>query len=293
MLETMFGNGLVEWCHCIFQRTWIIKSICHKRTVGFLQNLHSYVLQQCLFLQQCFIESGLGPKGNLNWDNLVSKSVMFSKETLQHMLCCQIQAHIKQAAVFYYKTGPIKAAYNSDTTHNSPINIYLIPGEIHCLDILQNQVLYIYNVYMYIYVFFALEYRHLMTFVPSFNRVKFLRCNMSHVKWLPCFPTLTDGLRAAPGAVVKAGPLGWANQTVSRLAAKTQQALGFKFFPSQTSTVGRHPRVSADSWTYTYIYMRHRVNDTNQQRDTCTPLKQSRTITLSWWLTVCIETYGT
>lgn len=103
--------------------------------------------------------------------------------------------------------------------------------------------------------FFALEYRHLMTFVPSFNRVKFLRCNMSHVKWLPCFPTLTDGLRGAPGAVVKAGPLGWANQTVSRLAAKTQQALGFKFFPSQTSTVGRHPRVSADSWTYTYIYI--------------------------------------
>lgn len=52
------------------------------------------------------------------------------------------------------------------------------------------------------------------------------------------FPTLTDRLCAAPGAVVKAGPLNWANQTVSRLAAKTQQALGFKFFPSQTGTVG-------------------------------------------------------
>ncbi len=75
---------------------------------------------------------------------------------------------------------------------------------------------------------------------------------MSQVKSLPCFPTLTDGLRAAPGAIVKAGPLGWANQAVSRLAAETQQALGFKFFPSETNTVGRHPWVTADSWTYTY-----------------------------------------
>lgn len=133
--------------------------------MGFLQNLHSYVLQQCLFLQQCFIESGLGPKGNLNRDNLVSKSVLFSKETLQHMLCCQIQAHIKQAAVFYYKTGPIKAAYNSDTTHNSPINIYLIPGEIHCLE---PSAVYMQCIHVHI-CFFALEYKHLMTFVPSFN----------------------------------------------------------------------------------------------------------------------------
>lgn len=75
---------------------------------------------------------------------------------------------------------------------------------------------------------------------------------MSQVQSLPLFPTLTDRLRAAPGAVVKAGPLSRANQTIPRLAAETQQALGFKFFPSQTGTVGRHPWVSTDSWTYTY-----------------------------------------
>lgn len=155
MLETMFGNGLVEWCHCIFQRTWIIKSISHKCTVGFLQNLHSYVLQQCLFLQQCFIESGLGPKGNLNWDNLVSKSVMFSKETLQFMLCCQIQAHIKQAAVFYYKTGPIKAAYNSDTTHNSPIK-YLLDSRRNSLPWYTTEPSAVYMQCIHVHIWFFL-----------------------------------------------------------------------------------------------------------------------------------------
>lgn len=73
------------------------------------------------------------------------------------------------------------------------------------------------------------------------------------VEWLADSPTLTDRLRATPGAIVQAGPLSRANQTKSRLAAKTQQALGFKFLPSQPRTVGRHTWVSADSWTYTYL----------------------------------------
>lgn len=73
------------------------------------------------------------------------------------------------------------------------------------------------------------------------------------VKGLADSPTLTDRLRATPGAVVQAGPLSRANQTKSRLAAKTQQALGFKFLPSQPRAVGRHAGVSADSWTYTYL----------------------------------------
>lgn len=72
--------------------------------------------------------------------------------------------------------------------------------------------------------------------------------------------TLTDGLRTTPGAVVLAGPLGRANQTVSCLAAKTQQALGFKLFPSQPRAVGRHSGVSAHSWTDTYLKTRRRVN---------------------------------
>lgn len=64
-------------------------------------------------------------------------------------------------------------------------------------------------------------------------------------------PTLTDGLRAAPGAVVEAVPLGRANQSVARLAAEAQQALGFEFLASQTGTVRRSPWVAADSWAYT------------------------------------------
>lgn len=63
---------------------------------------------------------------------------------------------------------------------------------------------------------------------------------------------MTDRLCAAPGAIVKAGPLSRANQVVSCLAAKTQKALGFKFFPSKTGTMGRDPWVSTDSGTYTY-----------------------------------------
>lgn len=75
----------------------------------------------------------------------------------------------------------------------------------------------------------------------------------SHVKRLPCSPTLTDRLRATPGAVVKAGPLSRASKTKSRLAAKTQQALGFKFFPSKAGTMWRHAWIPADSRAYTYI----------------------------------------
>lgn len=65
-------------------------------------------------------------------------------------------------------------------------------------------------------------------------------------------PTLTDGLRAAPGAVMQAGPLGWPDQVIACLAAKTQKALCFKFLSSDACTVGRDPWVSTDSSAYTY-----------------------------------------
>lgn len=47
-----------------------------------------------------------------------------------------------------------------------------------------------------------------MTFVPSFNKVKLSCSNVSQAKSLSRVPTLTDWLRATPGAVVEAGPLG-------------------------------------------------------------------------------------
>lgn len=129
------------------------------------------------------------------------------------------------------------------------------------------------NFKMYLFCF-SLSYRSTLN-VKSINSIGTHKLSMcSFQKKRPIWrcvsalrsPTLTDGLRTTPGAVALAGPLGRANQTVSRLAAKTQQALGFKLFPSQPRAVGRHSRVAAHSWTDTYLKMRRRVNGTNRQR---------------------------